>query len=85
MENPFFDGSDEDGDDDSEMDGTGGGSKGLVIKREEKDLASNQDEAAKDVEEEKEPNTEDKSLSAEERKGDEINLGKEGGLTLGLT
>ena len=42
-------------------------------------------QATKDVEEEKEPNTEDKSLSAEEKKGDEINLGKEGGLSLGLT
>ena len=37
VENPFFDGSDEDGDDDSEMDGTVGGSKGLVIKREAED------------------------------------------------
>ena len=40
---------------------------------------------AKKDDEEKEPNTEDKSLGAEERKGDEINLGKEGGLPLGLT
>ena len=52
--------------------------------KEEKDLASNQDEAAKGVDEEKEPNAKDESLSAEER-GDEINLGKEGGLPLGLT
>ena len=37
VENPFFDGSDEDGDDDSEMDGAVGGSKGLVIKREAED------------------------------------------------
>ena len=53
--------------------------------KEETDLASNQDEAAKGVDEEKEPNAKDESLSSEERKGDEINLGKEGGLPLGLT
>ena len=53
--------------------------------KEEEDLASNQDEAAKGVDEEKEPNAKDESLSSEERKGDEINLGKEGGLPLGLT
>ena len=53
--------------------------------KEEEDLASNQDEAAKGVDEEKEPNAKDESLSSEERKGDEINLGKEGGLLLGLT
>ena len=54
----------EDDDDNSETDGAVEGSKGLVIKREEKDLASNQDEAAKGVEEENEPNAEDKSFSA---------------------
>ena len=54
-------------------------------RKEEEDLASNQDGAAKEGDEEKEPNTEDKSLSAEEKKGGEINLGKEGGLSLGLT
>ena len=52
--------------------------------KEETDLASNQDEAAKEEDEEKEPNAQDESLSAEER-GDEINLGKEGGLPLGFT
>ena len=43
--------------------------------KEETDLASDQDEAAKEEDEEKEPNAQDESLSAEERKGDEINLG----------
>ena len=38
-----------------------------------------------DVDGDEEPNAQDESLSAEERKGDEINLGKEGGLPLGLT
>ena len=52
--------------------------------KEETDLASDQDEAAKEEDEEKEPNAQDESLSAEER-GDEINLGKEGDLPLGLT
>ena len=97
-ENPFFVGSDDDGDDDDETDGAVGGSKEPVNEREEKDLASRKDEAAKDVEEEKEPNTEDESrnngvaafgkgeegLSAEERKGDEDDSGREGGLALGL-
>ena len=78
VENPFFVGSDDDGGDDVKTDGAVGESKEPVNEREEKNLASNQDEAAKDVEEEKEPNTEDKSLSAEEKKGDEDNL------TLGL-
>ena len=72
-------------------------------RKEEEDLASNQDGAAKEGDEEKEykgteinanakkddeekePNTEDKSLGAEEKKGGEINLEKEGGLSLGLT
>ena len=84
VENPFFVGSDDDGGDDVQTDGAVGGSKEPVNEREEKNLASNQDEVAKDVEEEKEPNTEDKSLSAEEKKGDEDNSGREGGLTLGL-
>ena len=53
-------------------------------RKEEEDLASNQDGAAKEGDEEKEPNTEDKSLSAEEKKGDEGNSGREGGLTIGL-
>ena len=52
--------------------------------KEETDLASDQDEAAKEEDEEKEPNAQDESLSAEER-GDEIILGKEGDLPLGLT
>ena len=53
-------------------------------RKEEEDLASNQDGAAKEGDEEKEPNTEDKSLSAEGKQGDKDNSGREGGLTLVL-
>ena len=111
VENPFFVGSDDDGGDDVKTDGAVGESKEPVNEREEKDLASNQDEAAKGVEEENEPNAEDKSFSAspqskysalpstecmecfrqwthicaKEKKGNEDNSGRDGGLPLGLT
>ena len=61
VENPFFNGLGEEGDNDSKMDGAVGGSKGLIIKREAEDQ-----EAKEEAEESKEREEEERTRKGHE-------------------
>ena len=69
VENPFFNGLDEEGDNDSKMDGAVGESKGLIIKREAEDQEAK--EEAEELKEREEEERTRKEHEEEERRAKE--------------
>ena len=79
VENPFFDGLDEEGDNDSKMDGAVGGSKGLIIKREAEDQEAKEEALRKAEAEEAALSNAKKEAEAAAKKAEEEEELKERG------